>query len=152
MTSILSHEAFDQSVGHAFGELFVLEQISQLPAESVLRILQSIPEPLLRHALEGCGTGRMPEARAEAGAGAGHERRAFPRRKVLRGARVLSDGRLLLEVQLRDISEGGCRIWTRRQPDVPDRFTIRIVGIAGERACEVRWRSEEELGVRFLRG
>lgn len=144
MTRVLSHEAFHHSVGHAFGELFVLEQISQLPPENVLRILQTIPEPLLRRALEGCG-GPAPQA-GEA------EGRAFPRRKVLRGAKVLCEGRVLLEVQLRDISEGGCRIWTRRLSEVPDHFTIRIVGIAGERACEVRWRSEEELGVRFLQG
>jgi hypothetical protein len=144
MTTVLSHEAFHHSVGHAFGELFVLEQISQLPPENVLRILQTIPEPLLRRALEGCG-GPAPQA-GEA------EGRAFPRRKVLRGAKVLCEGRVLLEVQLRDISEGGCRIWTRRLSEVPDHFTIRIVGIAGERACDVRWRSEEELGVRFLQG
>jgi hypothetical protein len=145
MTTVLSHEAFHQSVGHAFGELFVLEQISQLPPESVLRILQTIPAPLLLRALAGCGTPSAPQA-AQA------ERRAFSRRKVLRGAQLLREGRLLLEIQLRDISEGGCRIWTRRLSEVPDHFTIRIVGIAGERACEVRWRSEEELGVRFLQG
>jgi hypothetical protein len=144
MTTVLSHDAFHHSVGHAFGELFVLEQISQLPPENVLRILQTIPEPLLRRALAGCG-GPAPQA-GEA------EGRAFPRRKVLRGAKVLCEGRVLLEVQLRDISEGGCRIWTRRLSEVPDHFTIRIVGIAGERACDVRWRSEEELGVRFLQG
>jgi hypothetical protein len=72
--------------------------------------------------------------------------------QVLRGAKVLREGRVLLEVQVRDISEGGCRIWTRRLSEVPDHFTIRIVGIRGERACEVRWRAEEELGVRFLQG
>ncbi len=145
MTTVLSHEAFHHSVGHAFGELFVLEQISQLPPENVLRILQTIPEPLLRRALAGCGAPSAPHA-AQA------ERREFARRKVLRGAKVLREGRVLLEVQLRDISEGGCRIWSRRLSEVPDHFTIRIVGIAGERACEVRWRSEEELGVRFLQG
>jgi hypothetical protein len=144
MTTVLSHDAFHHSVGHAFGELFVLEQISQLPPENVLRILQTIPEPLLRQALAG-SVESAPRA-AEA------ERRDLRRRKVLRGAKVLRAGRVLLEVQLRDISEGGCRIWSRRLSEVPDHFTIRIVGIPGERACEVRWRSGEELGVRFLQG
>jgi hypothetical protein len=144
MTTVLSHDAFHHSVGHAFGELFVLEQISQLPPENVLRILQTIPEPLLRQALAG-SVESAPRA-AEA------ERRDLRRRKVLRGAKVLRAGRVLLEVQLRDISEGGCRIWSRRLSEVPDHFTIRIVGIAGDRACEVRWRAEEELGVRFLQG
>lgn len=144
MTTVLSHEAFHASVGHAFGELFVLEQISQLPPDSILRILQTIPEQLLREALAG-GAPAVPQAPEAAG-----ERRAFARRKVLRGGQVMREGRLLLEVQLRDISEGGCRIWTRRPEQVPDRFTIRIVGIEGERPCEVRWRAGEELGIRFL--
>jgi hypothetical protein len=142
MSNVLSHEVYHPSVGHAFGELFVLEQISQLPPDSILRILQSIPEPLLRHALQ-AAQGAEPQPAAE-------ERRAFTRRKVLRGGQVMSGGRLRLEVQLRDISEGGCRIWTRTPSAVPERFTLRIVGIAGDRACELRWRDGEEMGVRFL--
>jgi hypothetical protein len=85
MTTVLSHEAFHASVGHAFGELLVMEQISQLPPDSILRILQTIPESLLREALAGCGTPSAPQA-AQA------EHRAFPRRKVLRGAQLLREG------------------------------------------------------------
>jgi len=140
MTTVLSHEAYHHSVGHAFGELLVLEQISQLPPESVLRVLKSIPEQFLRHALANSGA---PAAEPT-------ERRAFARRKVLRGARVKASGVGTIEVQVRDISEGGCRIWTRAQSCVPDRFTIRIVGIEGERDCTVRWRAGEELGVEFI--
>jgi hypothetical protein len=136
MSSVLSHEVYHPSVGDAFGELFVLQQISQLPPESVLRILQTIPTPLLRQALKGCGA-------------AAAERRAEPRRKVLRGAKVMHGGRLLLEVQLRDVSQGGCRIWTRRPEHVPERFSLLIVGEASERDCELRWRDGEEMGVRF---
>ena len=40
MTTVLSHEAYHHSVGWAFGELLVLEQMSQLPPDSVLRVLQ----------------------------------------------------------------------------------------------------------------
>jgi hypothetical protein len=137
MSNLLSHEVYHPSIGDAFGELLVLEQISQLPPDSILRILQTIPKPLLRHALAGSGE-------------AAEERRSQSRRKVLRGARLLCGGQLVLEVQLRDISEGGCRIWTRRPEEVPDRFTLRIVGEAGERDCELRWRDGEEMGIRFL--
>jgi hypothetical protein len=55
MTSILSHNVFHPSIGHAFGELFVLDQISLLPPDSILRILKTIPEPLLRDALAAGG-------------------------------------------------------------------------------------------------
>ncbi len=145
MTTVLSHEAFHQSVGFAFGELLVLEQISQLPAESILRVLKSIPEPLLQRALASRNAAVPPVPELPG------ERRAFPRRKVLRGGQLIcAGGSTVLEVQVRDISEGGCRIWSRNPSGVPDHFTIRIVGVYGERPCEVRWRSGEELGVRFL--
>ena len=69
---------------------------------------------------------------------------------MLRGARVVSGGRTLLEVQVREISESGCRIYCRTPKEVPERFVIQIVGFPGERPCEVRWRSGEELDLRFL--
>ena len=142
MSTVLSHEAFHESVGHAFNELVVLEQLSQLPPDAVLRVLQSIPEHLLRQALGAAAPQPDP---------APQERRAYPRRPVLRGGKlILNHGRNLLDVQVRDISEGGCRIRTGNPALLPDRFTIRIVGLSGERPCEVRWRSEQELGVRFL--
>jgi hypothetical protein len=144
MSSVLSHEAYHRSVGHAFGELLVLEQISQLPAESIVRVLQTIPEPLLQRALLGRAAAVPQPTEVK------EERRAEPRRKVLRGAKLLRGGQLITEVQVRDVSEGGCRIWTRRPLAVPERFAIRIVGIEGERPCEVRWRSGNELGLRFL--
>lgn len=143
MSTVLSHDAFHESVGHAFNELLVLEQLSQLPPDAILRVLQSIPEALLRQAL---GTAALPQPAAKP-----EERRAYPRRPVLRGGKlILNHGRTLLDVQVRDLSEGGCRIRTGNPALLPGTFTIRIVGLSGERPCEVRWRSEQELGVRFL--
>ena len=147
MTTLLSHDTFHDSVGHAFNELLVLEQMSRLPADSVLRILQSIPKPLLQQAL----TGLPVQAEVAAPATGLREQRAFPRRKVLRGGRLMQDRpNGTMDVQVRDISEGGCRIGTRDTEAVADRFLLRIVGFEGERMCEVRWRNDQELGVRFL--
>ena len=134
MTTVLSHDAFHASVSHAFGELLVLEQMSQLPPESVLRVLQSIPRALLEQALS------APEP----------ERPVAPRRKVLRGGKVLLGGALILEVQLREIGADGGLIWTRRPDEVPDQFSLRIVGIDGEKRCRVAKRAGEEIEVRFL--
>lgn len=143
MSTVLSHEAFHHSVGFAFDELVLLEQISQLPADSVLRILQSIPMPLLRQALAVRAQSAQPAAERD-------KRRSEPRRKVLRGAQVVCPGHPLCHVQVRDISAGGCRIWSRTIAEVPDRFAIRIVGVEGVRRCEVRWRLGDELGLRFV--
>jgi hypothetical protein len=142
--TVLSHEAFHPNVGLAFDELLLLAQLSQLPDDSVRRILQSIPEPLLREALTGRTAAPPVMLKAD------DERRSGPSRKVLRGARVIDgSGAILLDVQVREISEGGCRIWSRTPGAVPDEFTIRIVGIDHARRCAVRWREGEELGVCF---
>jgi hypothetical protein len=134
MTTILSHDAFNASISHAFGELLVLEQISQLPPESVLRVLQSFPRALLEQALA------EPEP----------QRPAAPRRKVLRGGKVMLGGAVILEVQLREIGEDGGLIWTRWPDEVPEQFSLRIVGIDGEKRCRVAKRAGEEIDVRFL--
>ena len=144
MTTVLSHDTFHPSVALAFDELLLLAQISQLPEEAVLRMLQSFPEPLLRKAL---AAQAQPIRAVHEGPG---ERRAEPRRKVLRGGRVMDQhGATLVEVQVREISESGCRIWSRTPAAVPDRFVIRIVGVDRQRQCEVRWREGEELGLSF---
>lgn len=57
MTTLLSHEAFHADVGHAFNELLALHQLSILPADSRLRVLQSLPPALLREALDKQGRG-----------------------------------------------------------------------------------------------
>lgn len=158
MTTLLSHDVFHESVGHAFDELLVLEQISRLPMDGLLRVLQSIPEPLLLRALAGLRepAAAVPRPVAEAPvplAEEAEEQRSHPRRKVLRGGRIVDERRnSALEVQITEISEIGCRIRSRQAPVLPPFFPLRIVGISGEKSCEVRWRNAEELGVRFLNG
>ena len=68
MTSLLSHEAFHESVGHSFDELLMLDQMSRLPAESIARVLQSIPEPLLQQAMASRQGAAAGGARPRAGA------------------------------------------------------------------------------------
>ncbi len=54
MTTVFSHEAFHEDVGHAFNEMILMEQLSRMPEASRLRILQSFPRSLLEAALEPC--------------------------------------------------------------------------------------------------
>ena len=158
MTTLLSHEAFHESIGHAFDELLALEQISRLPMDGILRVLQSIPEPLLLRALAGLRepAAAVPPPAAEAPVPVPvqeDEQRSQPRRKVLRGGRIIDERRnSALEVQITEISDTGCRIRSREAAVLPPFFALRIVGIGGEKSCEVRWRNAGELGVRFLNG
>lgn len=55
MTTLFSHEAFHEDVGHAFNELFLMDQLSKLPEASLMRILQSFPNSLLQQLLASSG-------------------------------------------------------------------------------------------------
>ena len=154
--SVLSHGAFHQSIGFAFNEMVLLEQLSQLPPENILRVLQSIPRPLLERALAGQAPADIPLQHTPVAQWPEvppsiAEQRRFPRQNVLRGAQV-SFGRQhsVVNVQVLDLSEGGCRIGLDDPSRLPDLFSVRIVGVSGERSCEVCWRAAHELGVAFL--
>ena len=63
MTTLFSHEAFHEDVGHAFNELLLMDQISRLPQASLLRVLQSFPCEVIRQALaSGHETGKAAPA------------------------------------------------------------------------------------------
>ena len=52
MTTLFSHEAFHDDVAHAFNEVIMMDQLSRMPEDSLLRILQSFPSVLLRKAAD----------------------------------------------------------------------------------------------------
>lgn len=155
MSTVLSHEAFHEDVGHAFNELRALQQIAELPTDSILRILKSIPSPLLRKALE--AQEGVPDLALAASIMAldasenDSETRRDLRNRVLRGGKVIYNNRhSLMDAQVRDLSSSGCRIRVASAAHLPAFFSMVITGVVGEKTCEVRWRSDCEVGVRFL--
>lgn len=78
------------------------------------------------------------------------ETRSDTRRRQLKAATIAySDRHLTIGCSLRDISETGARIETTH-PTVPDTFVL-IVDLDGlEADCEVIWRRQNLVGVRFL--
>ena len=62
MTTLFSHEAFHDDVGHAFNEMIMMDQLSRMPEESLLRIMQSFPPELLRKAADSRGEHRLDGA------------------------------------------------------------------------------------------
>jgi len=79
------------------------------------------------------------------------ERRQYPRFETLTSAAILStDGSPEMNCQVIDWSRGGARL-RHDDPDVcPDHFTL--MSQDGQcMACQVRWRRDGYLGVRFLK-
>jgi hypothetical protein len=81
-----------------------------------------------------------------------YDRRRHPRREVHLPAK-LNFGRNLLQRPciVRDISEGGARLYVGLLIGLPDRFALLMSrGGIMKRDCHLVWCSEFEAGIRFL--
>ncbi len=78
------------------------------------------------------------------------ERRKRRRKALLSSAKIVcrNDGGAMLCVVL-NISEGGAKLRPADMPSCPDKFTLQL-GDSHTRECEVVWRNQAFLGVRFV--
>ncbi|MGI9424789.1 MAG: PilZ domain-containing protein [Hyphomicrobiaceae bacterium] len=79
------------------------------------------------------------------------EQRAAPRRRVLKGAQAaFNDRHCSIPCVVKNISATGARVSSDLVPDIPDTFDL-IIDLDGlEARCEVVWRKDKEVGVRFV--
>lgn len=79
------------------------------------------------------------------------DQRASPRRRVLKTGQILFNGAALTrDCTVRDMSETGARLKVAHVAGVPDRFILSLGEERREVACEVRWRTLNQLGVAFV--
>jgi hypothetical protein len=80
------------------------------------------------------------------------DKRRSPRKKISTvGFLYTAEGWPLGECRIKDISSGGARLAHTLSDDVPAEFLLSFSRDGKvRRRCEVRWRSEKEIGVRFL--
>ena len=76
--------------------------------------------------------------------------RVAPRQRVLKACVIAYSGRHITQVAaVRDVSETGARLRVENPLTVPDTFEL-ILDLDGlEADCEVTWRKDKEIGVRF---
>ncbi len=80
----------------------------------------------------------------------GSDRRRFPRRRVLKGARISFRGlRAAIDCTVRDLSEHGARLIVESPIGIPDRFDLVQPGCE-PRFCRVVWRKATQIGVAFI--
>lgn len=77
--------------------------------------------------------------------------RAASRQRVLKACVIAYSGRhITIAAAVRDVSETGARLRVENSLAVPDTFEL-ILDLDGlEADCEVTWRRDREIGVRFL--
>lgn len=80
----------------------------------------------------------------------GNGRRGFARIRVFKGARIQVPGGVPIKCIVRDISPTGARI-ERRGPIMSDAFNLSFDDLVWPQdvACEVVWREDGIMGVRF---
>lgn len=77
--------------------------------------------------------------------------RIAPRRRMLKSAKIAySDRHVTLNCTVRDISATGAKLRVEGSVTAPDTFELLIPLDGMEANCEVVWRKEADIGVRFL--
>ena len=79
------------------------------------------------------------------------ERRAHPRRRVFKRAKVIFNlDRSVMDCMLRDLSQGGARLSCTMAALLPGQFELFFLAEREIRSVRVAWRSATELGVAFV--
>jgi hypothetical protein len=80
------------------------------------------------------------------------EKRGAARKHVrMEGLIVDTDGTVICRCLMLDISSSGAKLAMKDVSDVPDTFNLILSKKGGvRRQCEVAWRAEKTLGVRFI--
>jgi hypothetical protein len=74
-----------------------------------------------------------------------------PRHRVLKGGRIVFNRRTsVIDCTVRNLSAGGAHLHVGDILGVPDHFTLFIDLDKTEKECEVVWRRERQLGIRFV--
>jgi hypothetical protein len=77
--------------------------------------------------------------------------RSAARHRVLRSCIIAYSGRhITIVAAVRDVSETGARIRVDNPRSVPDTFELLLELDGLEADCEVAWRDDKEIGVRFV--
>lgn len=78
------------------------------------------------------------------------ERRASPRLRSLKGARILyNNGATTRDCTIRNLSAGGAKLVMETTVGLPESFALALED-GSQRLCEVRWRKFTEMGVEFV--
>jgi hypothetical protein len=78
------------------------------------------------------------------------ERRRWPRRRALKGARIVfNHGASSLSCLVRNLAKGGARLELESGLGVPNRFLLYFDDGNHPLVCDVKWRTPKAIGVAF---
>ena len=77
------------------------------------------------------------------------EHRAAPRRRLLKGGKILFGAGAAIDCTVRNLSETGAALEVSSPVGIPERFTLVIEADHRQFSSRVVWRKETRIGVRF---
>ena len=75
--------------------------------------------------------------------------RIAPRRKVLKGAKIVMDNWTNIDCQIRDVSETGAKLLCDSALNIPEEFRLVQLSENTIRGAKVVWRKSQSLGINF---
>jgi hypothetical protein len=80
------------------------------------------------------------------------EHRATQRRRVLKAGTISFGGGGAITCRIRNLSETGAALDVESPVGIPDQLTLLVEAEHTSRHCQVVWRKEKKIGVRFVPG
>jgi hypothetical protein len=77
------------------------------------------------------------------------EKRRSPRLRTIKGGSIMFGGATTVDCIIRNMSETGAALEVENPTVMPDVFTLLIRPEIIKRSCQVVWRTERRIGVRF---
>jgi hypothetical protein len=78
------------------------------------------------------------------------DRRQNPRARVLKGAKIIFNGRTsVLDCTMRNFSDGGACLVLAAPAILPPEFELSLDNLATMRSCRVVWHFDRRMGVAF---
>jgi PilZ domain len=78
------------------------------------------------------------------------ERRKDIRRRTLKAAKIMIDGKSVIDCTVRNLTDTGASLEVGTPVGIPDTFELSIPVDNLKRKCRVTWRQERKIGVQFV--
>jgi len=78
------------------------------------------------------------------------ERRKEPRRRTLKAAKIMIDGKSVIDCTVRNLTYKGASLEVGSPVGIPDTFELSIPIDNLTRKCRVSWREPRRIGIHFI--
>lgn len=79
------------------------------------------------------------------------DRRIAPRRRTIKGGKIIINGTSVYDCMVRNLSDTGARLKLESTIGIPTEFEFKIVNEDIHVVALVKWRNDREMGVSFER-